>query len=309
MHHIFIINPLAGKLDAGEKMRKIIEEVCEKYGIEPLICISEHENYEREMTAKMTSFFSNEIIRLYAVDSGSLLNVISGITDFNSCEVAFCPIGLTNGFLKSFEPADAFSSVEALVTGNPRRIDLLELSNGLHVPNCISLGSGGAADRETPLMEIAALIDPVLPFRIAALSDLMLNKRYSCTITANGVDYSGNYILAACFNGRCLGGNLTPLRSATPDDGIMDVLLAEEMPFAERRRLFSGYMDISPGKTGQKIHIIRTTKLDITVNDNKPFFLNCDGEAIPMERNSFSVRLLPDKLKFVVPSGVKISCI
>lgn len=55
--------------------------------------------------------------------------------------------------------------------------------------------------------------------------------------------------------------------------------------------------------------MIRTAKLDVTVNDSKPFFLNCDGEAIPMERNSFSVRLLPGKLKFVVPAGVKISCI
>lgn len=310
MRHIFIINPLAGKTDASEKMRRVIEEVCQKYGIEPLICISEHVGYEREMTTKMASFFSNEIIRIYAVGgSGSLLNVISGITDLGSCEVAFCPVGLTNGILKSFEPAEAFSSVEALVTGNARRLDLLELSGGLCVPNCISLGSGGAADRETPIMEMAALMNPSLPYRIAVLSDLMLNKRYSCTITANGVDYSGNYILAACFNGRCLGGDLTPVRSAVPDDGIMDVLLAEEMPFTERRRLFSSFADVSPGKTNQKIHIIRTTKLDVTVHDNKPFFLSCDGESIPMERNSFSVRLLPGKLKFVVPAGVKISCI
>lgn len=308
MHHIFIINPLAGKTDASEKMRRVIEEVCAKYGIEPLICISEHERYEREMTSKMISFFSNEIIRIYAVGgSGSLLNVVSGITDFNSCEVAFCPVGLTNGILKSFEPAEAFSSIEALVTGNARRLDLLELSGELYVPGCISLGAGGAADRETPIMEIAALINPALPYRIVTLSDLLLNKRYNCTITANGVDYSGNYILAACFNGRCLGGNLTPMRSAVPDDGIMDVLLAEEMPYSERRRLFSNFADVSPGNMGHKVHIIRTTKLDVTVHDNKPFFLSCDGESIPMERNSFSVRLLPGKLKFVVPAGVKIS--
>lgn len=310
MRHIFIINPLAGKTDASERIRRSIEAVCEKYGIEPLICISEHEGYEREMTAKMISFFSNEMIRIYAVGgSGSLLNVISGITDFNSCEVAFCPVGLTNGILRSFEPAEAFSSVDALVTGNSRKLDLLELSNGLCVPNCISIGAGSTINRETPLMEIAAFIKPSLPYRISVLSDLILNKRYSCTITANGVDYSGNYILAACFNGRCLGGDISPVRNAVPDDGIMDVLLAEEMPFADRKRLFSSFADISPGKTGQRIHMIRTAKLDVTVNDSKPFFLNCDGEAIPMERNSFSVRLLPGKLKFVVPSGVKISCI
>lgn len=310
MRHIFIINPLAGKTDPGEKMRGLIEEACKKNGIEPLICISEYDGYEREITAKMISFFSNEMIRIYSVGgSGSLLNVISGITDFENCEAAFCPLGLTNGILRSFEPSEAFSSIEALITGNARRLDLLELSSGLCVPNCISLGAGSATDRETPLMELAALINPALPYRISVLSDLMLNKRYSCTITANGVDYSGNYILAACFNGRCLGGNLTPVRNAVPDDGIMDVLLAEEMPYADRRRLFSGFADISPGKTGQKIHIIRTTKLDVTVHTDEPFFLSCDGEAIPMERNSFSVRLLPSKLKFVVPSGVSISCV
>ena len=73
MRHIFIINPNAGKYDISEKKRREIEEVCSKYGIDPLIWVSEYAGYEREITEKMCFLFSGEELRLYSIGGSGTL--------------------------------------------------------------------------------------------------------------------------------------------------------------------------------------------------------------------------------------------
>ena len=309
IRHIFIINPAAGKSDCSEKMRAEIEAVCGKYSIEPLICISEHENYEREMTAKMCSFFSNEEIRIYSIGgSGSLLNVVSGITDFASTEVACCPVGLTNDMLRSFRDPSLFVPIENLVNGRVMQTDLMELNGSIPVLNFIGMGAGAPRERDNPLIKLAGFLKPDLPCRLSIFHDFAANRCCDLTITVNGTDYSGKYVLAACFNGRCMGGSLYPVRHSVPNDGIMDVVLIEEMPLAEKLSVLRECTGSEAVKKSGKLHSIRTNRIDFKVNSDGPVVLNCDGEAITVNQRSFSVRLLPNRLKFVVPEKAEIVC-
>ena len=307
IRHIFMINPAAGKSDCSEKMRAEIESVCGKYGIEPLICISEHENYEREMTAKMCSFFSNEEIRIYSIGgSGSLLNVISGITDFANTEVACCPAGLTNDMLKSFRDPSLFSAIDNLVNGRVMQMDLMELNGSILVPDFISIGAGTPRESEGAFIKLAGLLKPALPYRLGIFIDFLSNRCCDLTVTVNGTDYSGKYILAACFNGRCMGGNVYPVRSSVPNDGIMDVVLAEEMPLSEKFSALKACTNGVSSAPNSKLHLIRTSRIDFRLNSDEPMKLNCDGEVITINQKAFSVRLLPNKLKFVVPEGTEL---
>ena len=87
MRHIFIINPAAGKHDISETIRTDIEKICAERNIDPLIFISEYAGYERDMTRKMCTLFSNEPIRFYSIGgSGTLYQIISGITNFETTD-------------------------------------------------------------------------------------------------------------------------------------------------------------------------------------------------------------------------------
>jgi len=257
----------------------------------------------------MCSFFSNEEIRIYSIGgSGSLLNVVSGISDFANTEIACCPAGLTNDMLKSFRDPSLFASIENLVNGRVMQIDLMELNGNILVPNFIGMGAGTPREKENPLIKLAGILKPTLPYRLSIFYDFAANRCCDLTITVNGTDYSGKYVLAACFNGRCMGGNIYPVTNSVPNDGIMDVVLVEEMPLAEKFSTLKECTDSEAARKSGKLHIIRTNRIDFKVNSDEPTALNCDGEVFTLNQKSFSVRLLPNKLKFVVPEKAEVVC-
>lgn len=303
MRHIFIINPAAGKNDVSVRIKAEIEAACAKHRIKPLIFISEYHNYEKEMTEKMCSLFSNEMIRFYSVGgSGTLTNIVSGIKDFETTEVACYPCGLTNDLLKCFGNAEEFRSIEKLICGRTERIDTLR-SDMMEMVDFTLLGLGSTYWNDVTFFQLLSHITPLLPYGINVLWDIITNKSYSYEITIDGRDYSGRYIMIVCFNGNCMGGNISPIRHPRPNDGYMDIVLMDDMKLWDELRLLVPFSKGQLNKLGSHALVVRAKKIEIARFDKSRIMLNCDGECSIVPKKHCRIEVEPSKLKFIVPQN------
>ena len=127
MKHIFIVNPYAGRLNFANNLRDQLEQI---EGLEYYLFNSRYSGNETELAEKMTNFFPDEKIRIYACGgSGTFRNVLQGVGENPNVELAFYPCGQTNDFLKVFKEEDQmrFFDIEELIDGEPREMAMFRL--------------------------------------------------------------------------------------------------------------------------------------------------------------------------------------
>lgn len=305
MRHIFIINPAAGKKDCSETMRSVIESVCANNDIEPLIFTSEYAGYEREMTEKLCNLFPDEQIRFYSIGgSGTLMNIVSGIRDFSSTEVACYPTGLTNDFLKSYgRTASSFRSIDALINGRVDQLDLIDI-NGTKTLDFASCGLGNSCFSDSIAFKIASIISSTLVYNLSVIVDLLRNKCGKYRIEIDGRDLTGEYALVVCFNGMCMGGNVIPLNDPRPNDRMLNFILVSKMSRLRQLIAFRGFAKGKLLKSKNYIRLINGRNAVIAKDNGKPTAFNCDGECVRGVKNE--VKLSSSTLRFVVPQRAKL---
>lgn len=305
MRHIFIINPAAGKRDCAESMRTMIGLVCRKCGIEPLIFMSEYKGYEREMTEKLCDLFPDERLRFYSIGgSGTLSNIISGIRDFSTTEVACYPTGLSNDFLKSYgKNTSQFRSLEALINGRVDHVDMID-ANGYRAMVFSCFGLGNSCFSDALIFKVVSAIKPHLTYTLSILIDLLKNKCGKYRIDIDGRDCTGEYAMVACFNGICMGGNVMPLKDARPNDGTLNFILVSKMSRLKQLRTLGDFARGKLEKHKNNIRLINGHHAEITRDDGKQIAFNSDGECVRGLTNV--VKVAPEKLLFVVPEGAEI---
>ncbi|MBE6902283.1 MAG: hypothetical protein E7478_07390 [Ruminococcaceae bacterium] len=305
MHHIFMINPAAGKKDCSENMRTMIESICINHDIEPLIFTSEYPGYEREMTEKLCDLFPGEEVRFYSIGgSGTLTNIVSGIRDFSKTEVACYPVGLTNDFLKSFgKSAPLFRSIDALIKGRVELIDIIDI-NGYKTLDFASFGLGNSCFSDALPFKFASMISSNLVYSLSVVVDLLRNKCGKYKIEIDGKDCTGEYAMVVCFNGMCMGGNVIPLRDPRPNDRMLNFLLVSKMSRLKQLRTVSDFAKGKLAKHKNYIRLVNGRYAEISKDNGKPTIFNCDGECV-MGLNNV-VKLSADKLRFIVPENAHI---
>ncbi len=307
MRHIFIINPAAGRHDISESIRTDIERICAERDIDPLIFISEYAGYERDMTRKMCTLFSNEPIRFYSIGgSGTLYQIISGITNFETTEVACYASGLTNDLLKCYDSkAAAFRSLENLIDGKVDCLDLIEMGD-IKCPNFISFGLGTGYFSDRFLFKMTSSFAPRISYLLGIISDLLRNEIINYEIKIDGVEYNNAYALVACFNGLCMGGSIIPYKSPRPNDGTLNFVLIENLTRFEQ---FKALFYLQTGQTyklGSRIRMIKGTKMEVARKDGHLLLFNCDGEGESSANGCATFRIRPGVLRFVVPKEAQL---
>lgn len=307
MRHIFIINPVAGKHDISESIRAEIEKVCAARNIDPLIFISEYAGYERDMTNKMCTLFSGEQIRFYSIGgSGTLYQIICGITDFENTEVACYASGLTNDLLKCYNgTTDCFRSLEKLIDGYVDYLDLIETGD-VKCPNFISFGLGTGYFSDRILFKALSTVAPQFSYIMGIITDLLRNEIINYEIKIDGVDYSNRYALVVCFNGFCMGGSIIPYKEPRPNDGMLNFVLIENMSRLEQFKTLFYLKTGQSHKLSTRMRMIKGTKLEVARKDGQLLLLNCDGEGESSTNGTATFRIKPKLLRFVVPKEAQI---
>jgi diacylglycerol kinase (ATP) len=118
----------------------------------------------------------------------------------------------------------------------------------------------------------------------------------TCTITLDGVEHTGNFLLCEIMNTRSVGPNLVLAPEADPGDGEFEVVLIEE---SQRDALLGYIQDKLNGKDPHTSFSITRTRKVIVKREGTVF--HSDDELIKTDAGrEIHIELLPGVIDFLV---------
>jgi len=125
-----------------------------------------------------------------------------------------------------------------------------------------------------------------ISYIIAVFYTLFTFRGSSAKITIDGNVYDKRFLLCAVANGRYYGGGIDIVPIANPRDGLFDVLIVDCMSML---KLFFLLPTMVNGKHIhlKVVHVFQAKK--VTVESDKPFILNLDGELFERKKTEMKI--------------------
>jgi len=317
--HLFVINPRSFPVQAV--MGSVIKEIKECFaGLgadEYTIHISHYPRHAISLIRKtIKEFRYGEKIRVYAVGGdGILFDCLNGIVGLPNVELAAVPYGLANDFIRAFgeDKKAAFRDIRLQVISPAASTDIIHCGNNYALNFC-------TVGMETDAIMTCLKIYSQFPknFRkyqkinyflyvmlfyfggaTAAFNKKVLKQNYKINI--DGEDFSGNYASINIANGPCYGGNMNPVVTAMPNDGLLDALFFKHKSVPRTAGIITKYTKGQFRRYPGDFTFKRFRKIEIQSDD--PLLVDLDGEVF--FDTSLQVEILPGAVNIVAPGGIE----
>ncbi len=301
MKHLFIVNPVAGgkqndKTGLREKIASLMDGRGENYEIYETVGVMDAaEKVKREA-------IRGEELRVYACGGdGTLSECAHGAAGYRNAAVTHYPCGTGNDFVRMFGPdAALFSDLEALVDGTVGPMDIIDV-NGRKCLNIASVGIDARVGIDVHKYSQLPVIGGAGGYVISLLVNVIkgINKHY--TVTTDEGSTTGKFALICACNGQYYGGGFHPTGAATPEDGVLDMLIVKKVSRFTLARLLKYY---ASGRYADYPEYIRyEAGRHLKIEDEREFSVSIDGEALYTKRAVF--KLIPGGVNFIYPRGCR----
>lgn len=297
MHHLFIINPAAGKKRDTRQLEERIRELDVPYEIVHTKKAGDARRIARTM-AEM-----GEDLRIYACGGDGTLNeVVNGAAGFDNVAVTNVPIGTGNDFLKIFgkDYRARFLDVQALTTGPQAAMDLIDCNGHLGIDIvCTGLDARIAVDKDK--YNGLPLVSGIGSYAISAVANVLVKGIGVPTVVDCGdLHYEGETALVCVCSGRYYGGGFMPVGDNMPDDGVLETLVVRKVSRMTFFRLVGKY---GSGKYRDYPDLIWYRQGDgVTVRGEQELVAVVDGE--PVWGKELAIRLSDKKVNFFYPADL-----
>ena len=298
MKHIFIINPAAGSRDRTADYTEKIHTACHERNLDYRIEVSSAPGECFRLAREAAE--SGENVRIYACGGDGTLNeVAAGAAGFPNAAVTAFSGGSGNDFTKLFHDPEAFFDLERLLDAEEATFDLIRCNDDIALNICsvgldARIGTDVASYKRLPLLH---------GFRAYAASTVVnvvkgIAEHYVVEIDGEVID--GRKTMICVCNGRFYGGGFNPVPEADPADGLLDVLVVEEVSRMQVPGVVGKY---KAGRYKELPHLVRHFRTQsITIHCDKETPINLDGELRLAKTATFSVA--EEKLRFFYPKGL-----
>ncbi len=300
MRHIFVLNPVAGKLDPARLLTPPIQAAAKRFDADVEIYVTKARGDALQFVRRTCESYEKPV-RFYACGGDGTLNeVVNGLAGFAHAELGIVPCGSGNDFVKNFPNRDFFD-ISAQLQGVARPIDLLRV-NGRYSVNITNIGlDSDAADymsrfKRLPLVNGKMAYNMGLAYSVC----LPLGHKMQITLDDGSERLDGRYMLAVAANGQYYGGNYRCAPTACTDDGLMDICLVKTLSRLRIPALLPAY------KAGRHLDDPRLTDVVVyrrcrkmLIEAEKPISLARDGEIDHAAR--IEIELLPGMLQCSIP--------
>ena len=157
---------------------------------------------------------------------GSFNEVLNGITDFNNVTLGIVACGTGNDFIRaSGHPRKVRDAIELILRGNVGYIDYIDVGSR----RCLNVaGAGMDVDVLLRYAEMKAFRGKVKYY--ASLFDTLAHvKWHKLRITVDGRTMDKSVFMIGVGNGTCIGGGMPICPEAKVDDGLLSVVIVNEM--------------------------------------------------------------------------------
>jgi len=289
-NYLIIINPRSGKgIDGNksEKIRRFFEENKVRFEIKMTQKRGDAEEYAKN--GAKVGF--THIISVGG--DGTSSEIVNAIYD---CDVVFSiiPSGSGNDFPRALGiPRDFDSALRNIISGKELGVDIGKFQDRYFI-NGLGIGLDGAVAKRFKYLKVFGAFAGYL---IGAVIEAFKFKGFSAKLSSDGKVYESSFMLLGASNGPTQGGiRLAP--GASVSDNLLDIHLIENMNFFKRLITLSRALNADHvGREGVKI--LKLEKAELTVNDRIPGHM--DGETFVLEKGVYSITLLKNRLKVLVP--------
>ena len=300
-----ILNPTAGH-GRGAKLLPSIEAALTRHALEYDLVRTEHPRHAIELTAQAIQDGVELIVA--AGGDGTLNEVVNGLMQSRLASgrqpiLGVLCAGRGNDFAGSVGiPTDIDLACRLLKLGQSRLLDIGRVTGGIHPEgryfiNCVGVGFDAVGTIEAAKLPRWG---GFFSFLVAILKTIFLyNHAPLATIEYDGQMIKQRSLMISMMNGRRLGGNFFMAPDSRPDDGLLDLCIAEQMSSIQILRLVPHFMRGT--QASQKtIKTGRAARIKIVGLDG-PLPAQTDGEIISTEGRNLLVELLPGQLKVICP--------
>ena len=206
------------------------------------------------------------------------------------------PLGTGNDLARTLGiPLDPAAAARALLDGSVRSLDLVVDDVGGVVVNAVHLGVGAeAAEKATALKDRLGWA----AYAVGSLAAGAGATGWHLQVVVDGVhlDVDREVLMVAVANGRTIGGGAPLAPDASPDDGLVDVVVATSTGPLARLGFAVALRD---GEHVERDDVLVVRGRSVTVTGD-PFPLNADGEPDgPVSTRTWTVR--PAAWSLLVP--------
>lgn len=296
MKYHFIINPVAGKLDASKELVPEIHRVARKIKLDEsdlVIQLTNRPSHAHSLAlqaVKKAEEADEEIAIFAAGGDGTFNEVLSGAMTYPKASVGLLPYGSGNDFLRSFGERSEFCDLEDQFRGESIMIDMIKTQRGYAACIC-SAGLDAKVAYGIPKYRRIPFCGGEIAYKLSIVESLLGKRSTPLHINIDGKEFNRKCLFAAICNGHYYGGGFMAAPESKLDDGILDVLIVKEMPLTKIAKVLPIYQAGKHFINGDIVEEWRDVveyfparKVEIRSTDAAhPLIVNVDGECGPDE--------------------------
>ena len=211
---------------------------------------------------------------IVAGGDGAVHYAIQGLAG-SGCALGLVPIGSGNDFARALQISpEPVAALRHAVRGSARKIDLGRIGKQVFA-GVVGLGIDGDVCRLVDRQP--SWVPGPLGYGYAALHSLVRFHPPSLIVEYDGGSYSGPVLLAGLANSPVFGGGMRIAPTAALDDGWLDLVIVEPVPFFELLRVFPR---VYRGRhlSHPAVHCARVRKASFLTDHPRTFY--ADGEPV-----------------------------
>ncbi len=300
-----ILNPAAGRGN-GARLMPAIEASLATHALDSDLVCTAYPGHAIALAREAAQDGADLIVA--AGGDGTLNEVINGVLQARSSGERLPTLGVLcagrgNDFSGSVGiPEDIDLACGLLKLGQSRPLDVGRVTGGVHPEgryfiNCVGVGFDAVATIEAAKLPRWG---GFASFLLAIFKTIFLYNRAPLAI----IEYGGQVLkqrslMISIMNGRRLGGGFIMAPDSRPDDGLLDLCIAEQMSSLQIVRLVPHFMHGTQGSQ-PKIKMAKAARVRITALDG-PLPAQTDGEIISTEGRSLLVEIADRQISVICP--------
>ena len=288
MYYAFIVNPAAGTGFSLSVMQKL-EEKLSADNVEYRIFQTETPGDATQIAAELASDPDAAAVVSVGGD-GTAGEVAAGLTGTGKT-MGIIPAGTGNDFIKSAGiPNDPSAALQLILSGEARPIDTGTVNDRFFLNVC---GTGF----DVTVLDYAESEKEkhrgLTPYFLGLIKAIFHYKSVRLTVTADGEEETGEYLICSIANGRFIGGGIPICPAADIRDGLLDLVLIRgigrwQIPFHLPGLMLSRAL---------KFRITRHRKVKRVLIEGKDLRINIDGDIVSL--SSVDFRINPASLHLI----------
>lgn len=251
--------------------------------------------------------FAKEFVKddgdlLYIKGGDGALSEVASVLCGSETALGLIPGGTGNDFSKNFSYQNF--KLENIFDYEISPIDLIEVKGKICI-NVTSLGFDTNVLKYTYQLLKNKKVNGKLAYLYGVLKSVInlenVDLKISCLDEKNEeVNLFGSFLISALCNGSYYGNGFNPAPKAKIDDGLLNLILAEEMSPLRIVKLFTSY---KRGKHLEKSGVREILTRSGKISSDREFLYNIDGEIYSAKEIDY--RILEKKLKWIYFKGVR----